>query len=106
MGKIMRWFAHEIIGEDVFKDLTAKRVQQLVLSLKMSVKGTAPNVCGIKNILHRNLFISFVLQEKGECCENGISRLFLSSIHIASPPYKIRNLFRNEHPPQFVCCIA
>ena len=73
------------ILEHMGKHVLAHRAQEHILRLEMRVKGAAPNIRGINDILDRNVFISLACEKLLKCGQNCRTRLFSAPLHIISP---------------------
>ena len=93
-GKIVGRFPAQFFGKDVAENIGTHGLQQMVLRLEMGVKGAAPHVCLVYNLLHRNMVEFFCFQKPAEGSENAFSGFLLPSVHGLPLPYKIMKLFR------------
>ena len=66
---------------DMAEQLFTQFLQQIILCLKMCIKGTAADICKVNDLLHRDIFKSLSLQQAAECLENRCSCLLLTSVH-------------------------
>ena len=77
------------ILEHMGKHILTHCTQQHILRLEMRVKGAAPNIRGINDILDRNVFISLACEKLLKCGQNCRTRLFSAPLHIIISPLRI-----------------
>ena len=62
MGIIMCFFRIRLVSKYMLENICAKRPQQFFFRFKMRIKGTAPDIRLINNILNSNPVEVFMLQ--------------------------------------------
>lgn len=83
--KIVRLFVRYLVREHMVKDFGADFPQQLVLRVKVRVKGASADVRPVNDVLHRDIGIALGFKQRGKRRKNGVPRFPLPSVHLNAP---------------------
>lgn len=80
-GIIMVCLLGQFLRKDMVEDIRTHGAEQLVLSLKVGIKGASADICFVDDLLHRDVFKAFLFQQAAKGTINRVSGFLLPSVH-------------------------